>query len=122
MKVSGYHQPSYCGYTKANTIYRLTIAIFTFFFSLSLFTEVYKSRPMVLNGFYFMFHSLWFLAAGLDIMGITNGQTTCVDTFEKANDNQVNCENSIYGITIAIDIIIFLLILFFTYCHYPMKY
>jgi disulfide bond formation protein DsbB len=94
---------SYCGYSNANTGYRLTIAILTFIFSILLFLNVLQAHPYILNSCYWMLYSFWFLATGLDIVAIANGQTSCNDNIQKAVPSST-CDNSVYGVTIAVDV------------------
>jgi hypothetical protein len=103
VKISGQDKPSYCGYSNANTGYRLAIAILTLFFAISFFFDVYDNRPLLLSGIYFGAHSLWFFALGLDINSLANGQSYCKDDFTSINGGDVTCNNSVYGITISID-------------------
>ncbi len=72
------------------------------FFSVAIFFRVFEERPAILSASFWGFYSLWFLAAGMDVMSIANGQAACQDQFTVSGGTK-ECNNSIYGITIAID-------------------
>eukprot|EP01040_Poterioochromonas_malhamensis_P007679 gene7679-8292_t len=96
-------KPSYCGYSNANTGYRLAVALITLFFSVAIFFRVFEERPAILSASFWGLYSLWFLAAGLDVVSIANGQAACQEDEFTVSGGTKECNNSIYGITIAID-------------------
>jgi preprotein translocase subunit SecG len=111
VKVTGADEYSYCGYSNGNTGYRLTVAIVMFFFSIVLFFNLLQERQLILNGCYWAQYSLWFLATGLDIVAVANGQAACKDSFTSG----ATCNNSVYGISIAIDIVICAILMVYIY-------
>jgi len=106
---------SYCGYSNGNTGYRLTVAIITLIFSVGIFLQFFEERQMILNAIYWSLYSLWFLASGLDIVAVANGQAACNDSLTSLSGSSSTCSNSVYGISIAIDIAICFVIAGFIY-------
>lgn len=114
MKITGYDDPSYCGYSNGNTGWRLATAIVTLLFSVCIFLKIFDERPALLTSLYWALYSCWFLAAGLDVVAVANGQASCKDSFDAINGT-ATCDNSVYGITIAIDVAICIVIGIFVY-------
>mmetsp|Transcript_19185 Transcript_19185/g.20798 ORF Transcript_19185/g.20798 Transcript_19185/m.20798 type:complete len:97 (-) Transcript_19185:171-461(-) len=78
-------------------------------FSIATFLRLLEQHPAIFNACFWALYSLWFLAFGLDISALANGQSTCKDKFNGT------CNNSIYGVSIAIDVAIILVLSVFLY-------
>ena len=109
--MTGQDNSSYCGYSNGNTGYRLAIAIVMLLFSVASFLRLLEQHPAIFNACFWALYSLWFLAFGLDISALANGQSACKDVF----DGYGTCNNSIYGVSIAIDVAIIMVLSVFLY-------
>eukprot|EP01040_Poterioochromonas_malhamensis_P014656 gene14656-16256_t len=109
----GSADPSYCGSvaTEGYTTYRLMVALFTIFFSVTIFLRAFEERAAVLNLCFRVLYSLWFLAAGLDVAFVWNGRTFCIDQIAAGHE----CDFSFYGITIIVDVAACVLLCVFIY-------
>lgn len=107
-------EPSYCGYSTSNTGYRLAVALLTLFPSVAIFLRSFEERHAILSVIFWALYSLWFLAAGLDVVSLVNGQAACLDEFTVSNGTK-NCDNSVYGTSIAVDVSICVVLGVFIY-------
>ncbi len=105
--------PSYCGSLAAEgyTTYRLTVALFTLFFSVTIFLRAFEERAAVLNLCFRVLYSFWFLATGLDVTFVWNGRSLCIDQIAVGKE----CDFSFYGITIIVDVATCILLCVFIY-------
>lgn len=109
----GSADPSHCGSlaTEGYTTYRLMVALFTIFFSVTIFLRAFEERTAVLNLCFRVLYSLWFLATGLDVAFLWNGRTFCIDQIAAGDE----CDFSFYGITIIVDVAACVLLCVFIY-------
>eukprot|EP01040_Poterioochromonas_malhamensis_P004841 gene4841-5196_t len=113
IKFNGRDDPSFCGFSDGITGYRLAVAIVTILFSIVIFFGIFDERKGMFSSGCWKLYSLWFLAAGLDLVSVLNGQAGCKDSLDSVGD----CDNSVYGLTIAIDAIMCFIIAAYIASH-----
>ena len=85
----------------------------TILFSIVIFFGIFDERKGMFSSGCWKLYSLWFLAAGLDLVSVLNGQAGCKDSLDSVGD----CDNSVYGLTIAIDAIMCFIIAAYIVSH-----
>ncbi len=83
---------SYCGYTTANTGFRLAVAILTIILAVLMFFKVFKDNEMLLYFILLVHAVLWFAASMADAVSLTNATMACTDGFDDST-----CYPEIYG-------------------------
>ena len=99
--------PSYCGYSDGNSGYRLGLGCVTLIMGVLILLKIFDQRKNLQGFLYCAFFALWSAAFGIDVVAIANGQSSCVDAFHLlADETNVICNNSEYGISITVDMLI----------------
>jgi hypothetical protein len=88
---------SYCGYTAANTGFRLALAIATIFLAVAMYVKVFTEKEMLLY-FILLIHAvLWFAASMADAVSLTNATMACNDNKFDGGVSNSTCYPNIYG-------------------------
>eukprot|EP01035_Chromulina_nebulosa_P034173 gene34173-45829_t len=100
---------AYCGYGTSNTSFRLALAIVTVIFGVLMATPVLKERPNLTSLTLFFISILWYSATVADSTAYINAAEACNDSF--GNQSGVTCNGTNYGITVALDVLVSIIIL-----------
>lgn len=92
----------YCGYSVANTTFRLFTAILTLFMGLLLIANPF-ANPKVLYWLLFPVVVFWCCAATADAAALIAAIPGCKELIDGSG---AKCESDIYGLTMAIDILL----------------
>lgn len=108
MKIDGCNSncnPVFCGYSKGNTGYRLAVAIMTLFLGVIMIFKVLEKDEKI-KYFTLLLHMvIWFSVFVADSAQLSSATQACSEKYFFFI-NGSKCDNSKYGITIAIDIAI----------------
>jgi hypothetical protein len=88
---------SYCGYTSANTGFRLALAIATIFLAVAIHFKVFTEKELLLY-FILLIHAvMWFAASMADAVSLTNATMACNDNKFDGGVSNSTCYPNIYG-------------------------
>jgi len=123
-------QPAYCPWPLGNTTYRLIVACFFLVFNVAIFWDTAFSRVFA-SPFLFLFALLWYSAFVVDAQSLTASTEACTNGFGdvlfktlETQDFKMICDNTHYGATVAIDLVMFFLvfIVWRAWGHCPNRY
>ena len=109
MSVQGHSNDAYCGYSAANTGFRLALACATVIFGAAL--VVLRSTTDIKLVTYwglFVVSVLWYAASVADIIAFIQGSQGCSESLKDnfIDDSiDITCNSSEYGITVAVDVL-----------------
>jgi hypothetical protein len=85
---------SYCGYTTANTGFRLAVAILTIILAVAMYFKAFADYEMLLYFILLIHAALWFAASMADAVSLTNATMACNSGGGFSNST---CYPNIYG-------------------------
>ena len=110
-----YNTPSYCPWPVGNTTFRLIVGTVYLIFNVSVFWETAFSRTFA-SPLLFLFALLWYSSFVVDAQSLTASTQACTNGFGKGTvftslaDFTLVCDNTSYGVTVALDLLMFFLV------------
>lgn len=99
-----------CGYSEANTGYRLALACATVIGgALLIWYRTNEDTKVATYWGLFVVSILWYAASVADIIALVQGTEGCIQSYQKYNDF-ITCDSAQYGITIAVDVLMSVLL------------
>lgn len=99
-----------CGYSEANTGYRLALACATVIGgALLIWYRTNEESKVATYWGLFVASILWYAASIADIIALVQGTEGCIQGYQKYNDF-ITCDSASYGITIAVDVLMSVLL------------
>ena len=109
MSVDNVDSNPYCGYGEDNTAFRLSVGCVTIIVGCLMPFNVLNSMPKVIYWTLFSLAVLWYSVTVADCTALVNSTGACNDAYSDISG--VECENSVYGVTIAIDFVLSLAVM-----------
>jgi len=123
-----YNKPAYCPWPLGNTTFRFIVASFYLVFNVGVFWDTAFSRTLA-SPLFFLFALLWYSAFVVDSQSLTASTEACTNGFGSGTISAYSgltliCDNTTYGVTVAIDLLLFFLvfIVWRAWGHCPNRY
>ena len=109
-----YDNPAYCPWPLGNTTFRLIVGCLYLVFGISLYWDTAFTRVFA-SPLLFLFALLWYSSFVVDAQSLTASTEACTNGFGDGTISSIKgltiiCNNTHYGITVAIDLILFFLV------------